>query len=333
MVISMYDFHQILGHESVKEHLQNAIASKKVSHAYILHGEEGSGKTLLAMSFAKTLQCEKGGSSPCNHCVSCKQVETNNHPDIMWVTHEKASIGVDDIRDQVNGNILIKPYQSPYKIYIIGMADKMTEAAQNALLKTLEEPPEYGVIILLANNINRILATVLSRSVVLNLRPIDSQLIKDFLMTEHHIPDYMARIAADFSGGNVGKAIKYATSEEFEGMKSQVLHILKYIDEMGLYEIVSGIKTITANKGYIDDYLDLILLWYRDVLMQKATNDPNLLTYKEEYQHIKGQAKKRSYNQIENIINSIEKAKLRLQANVNIDIALELMLLSIKENS
>jgi len=329
----MYDFHQILGHESVKEHLQNAIASRKVSHAYILHGEEGSGKTLLAMSFAKTLQCEKGSSATCNHCVSCKQVETNNHPDIIWVTHEKASIGVDDIRDQVNGNILIKPYQGPYKIYIIGMADKMTEAAQNALLKTLEEPPEYGVIILLANNINRILPTVLSRSVVLNLRPIDSQVIKDFLMTKHHVPDYMARIAADFSGGNAGKAIKYATSEEFEAMKSQVLHILKYIDEMGLHEIVSGIKTITANKGSIDDYLDLILLWYRDVLMQKATNDLNLLTYKEEYQYIKRQAKTRSYSQIENIINSIEKAKLRLQANVNKDIALELMLLSIKENS
>ena len=333
MVIVMYDFHQILGHDSVKEHLQNAIASRKVSHAYVFHGEEGSGKKILAMAFAKTLQCEDGGKAPCNHCVSCKQVETNNHPDIMWVTHEKASIGVDDIRDQINGDILIKPYRSPYKIYLIGMADKMTEAAQNALLKTLEEPPVYGVIILLVNNINRILPTVLSRSVVLNLRPIDNQVIKDFLMTDHHVPDYMARIAADFSGGNVGKAIKYATSEEFEEMKSQVLHILKYIDEMGLHEIVSGIKTITANKGAIDDYLDLILLWYRDVLMQKATNDPNLLTYKEEYQFIKGQARTRSYNQIENIIKSIEKAKLRLQANVNMDIALELMLLSIKENS
>lgn len=329
----MYDFHQILGHENVKEHLQNAIASRKVSHAYILHGEEGSGKTLFAMSFAKTLQCNSGASAPCNHCLSCKQVETNNHPDIMWVTHEKASIGVDDIRDQVNNDILIKPYQSPYKIYIVANADKMTEAAQNALLKTLEEPPEYGVIILLVNNINRILSTVLSRAVILNLRPIDSQLIKDYLMTEHHIPDYMARIAADFSGGNIGKAIKYAASEEFEQMKSKVIHILKHIDEMSLYEIISWIKNMTVNKGTIDDYLDLILLWYRDVLMQKATNDPNLLTYKEEYQSIKEQARTRSYNQIDNIINSIEKAKLRLQANVNIDIALELMLLSIKENS
>ena len=72
----------------------------------------------------------------------------------MWITHEKSSIGVDDIRRQINGDIQIKPYQSPYKIYIINSADKMTENAQNALLKTIEEPPEYAVIILLVSNIN-----------------------------------------------------------------------------------------------------------------------------------------------------------------------------------
>ncbi|HBI71853.1 MAG TPA: DNA polymerase III subunit delta, partial [Lachnospiraceae bacterium] len=92
-------------------------------------------------------------------------------------------------------------------------------------------------------------------------------------------------------------------------------------------------KTIAANKSSIDDYLDLILLWYRDILMLKATNDPNLLLYKEEYQFIKKQANIRSYDEIENIINAIDKAKLRLRANVNFDITIELMLLTIKENS
>lgn len=329
----MQGFQQIVGHESVIQHLQNAIASGKVSHAYILHGEEGSGKKTIATAFAKTLQCEEGKIFSCNHCVSCMQADTSNHPDIIWVTHEKASIGVDDIREQLNGDIQIKPYSGRYKIYIIDSADKLTEAAQNALLKTMEEPPEYAVIILLVNNINHLLSTILSRSVLLNLRPIDKQVIKEYLMAKQHVPDYMARIAADFSGGNVGKAIKYAYSEEFEKMKDDILHLLKYIGDMQLSEIFAGLKTITANKTVIDDYLDLILLWYRDILMLKATNDPNLLLYKEEYQFIKQQANIISYDQIETIINSVEKAKLRLKANVNFDIAIELMLLTIKENS
>lgn len=329
----MQGFGQIIGHESIIQHLQNAIASHKVSHAYILHGEEGMGKKLLAGTFAKTLQCEEGGIIPCNRCKSCMQADSGNHPDIIRVTHEKYSIGVEDIRLQVNADIQVKPYNSPFKIYIIDEADKLTEAAQNALLKTMEEPPEYAVILLLVNNVSIILPTILSRCVMLSLKPVDKQEIKEFLMEQHQVPDYMAEVAAAFSGGNVGKAIKYASSEEFERMKSDVLHILKYIDEMELHEIISGLKTLTASKNNIEDYIDLMVLWYRDVLMFKATMDPDLLLYREELSFIKNQANTRSYSGLEKIISAMEKAKVRLKANVNFDIAIELMLLSIKENS
>jgi DNA polymerase-3 subunit delta' len=323
----------VVGHEGVIRHLQNAIQAGKVSHAYIFHGEEGMGKNLLAGIFAKALECEEGGISPCGKCRSCMQYDSRNQPDIIYVTHEKASIGVDDIRLQVNADIQVKPYNSPYKIYIIDDADKLTEAAQNALLKTIEEPPEYAMIFLLADNINTLLPTILSRCVVLNLKPVDRKLIKEHLMQKLQVPDYAAEIAAGFCGGNIGKAIKYASSEDFIRMKEDVLHILKYMDEMELYEIISGLKTISENKGSIDDYIDLMILWFRDVLLLKATHDPNLLLYKEEYQSIKKQANVKSYNGIENIISSMEKAKLRLKANVNFDITIELMLLTIKENS
>ncbi len=329
----MQDYNQVIGHESIILHMQNAIKSRKVSHAYILHGEEGMGKKTLAGIFAKTLQCEEDTTNPCGRCKSCIQSETGNHPDIIRVIHEKTSIGVDDIRLQVNNDIQIKPYHSPYKIYLIDDAEKLTEAAQNALLKTLEEPPEYAVILLLVSNISLILPTIISRSVVLNLKPVDKKKIKEYLMNQYQIPDYAAQMAADFSGGNVGKAIKYASSEEFERMKEDVLHILKYIDEMELYEVIAGIKTITAGKTTIDDYIDLMILWYRDILMFKATKDPNLLIFKGEYPFIKNQANIRSYEGLENIMKAMEKAKLRLRANVNFDIAIELMLLTIKENS
>jgi DNA polymerase-3 subunit delta' len=328
----MQDFANIIGHEGIIIHLQNAISAGKISHAYIFHGEEGMGKKSLALAFAKTLQCIEKKSTPCNDCKSCKQLEGGNHPDILWITHEKVSIGVDDIRTQVNADIQVIPYQSLYKIYIIDSADMMTENAQNALLKTIEEPPEYAIILLLARSTQNLLPTILSRCVVLDLKPIDRQQIKEYLMNKLHIPDYIAEIAADFSGGNIGKAIKYASSDDFASKKEDVFHILRYIDDMKLHEIISGIKTISENKSSINDYIDLMMLWFRDVLMLKATKDPNLLLFKDEYQVIKKQAKTRSYEEIENIIKSMNEAKAKLKANVNLDITIELMLISIKEN-
>ncbi len=327
----MQDFGQIVGHEGIIDHLQNSIRAGKVSHAYIFHGEEGMGKKTLAYAFAKTLQCTEGGAVPCTVCKACIQCDSDNHPDIIRVTHERLSIGVDDIRSQVNADIMVKPYSGPYKIYIIDSAEKLTESAQNALLKTIEEPPAYAVIMLLVSNISLILPTILSRCVILNLKPVSSDSIRKLLMEQHKIPDYKAEMAARFSGGNIGKAIRYAASDDFEHKKEDILHILRYIDEMELSEVMSGLKTLSDNKPSIEEYLDFMLLWYRDILMLKATNDPNLVLYKSDYQLIKKQAGLRSYEEIEKIIGAIEKAKIRLKANVNFDIAIELMLLKIKE--
>ena len=149
----MLIFKDILGHEQIKEHFQNAAAIGKVSHAYILSGEAGMGKKTLANAFAMTLLCEEEGKEPCMHCHACKQVLSGNHPDLIYVTHEKpASMGVDDIREQINDTIMVRPYSSQYKIYIVDEAQKMTVQAQNALLKTIEEPPAYAVIMLLTDH-------------------------------------------------------------------------------------------------------------------------------------------------------------------------------------
>ena len=151
-------FSDILGNEQIIEHLQNAIRMGKVSHAYILNAPESSGKRMIAESFAAALQCEKQGTEPCGVCHSCRQAISHNHPDIIYVQHEKPNtIGVDDIRVQINQDIAVKPYSSPYKIYILNEGEKMTPQAQNALLKTLEEPPAYAVIMILTTNLEAML--------------------------------------------------------------------------------------------------------------------------------------------------------------------------------
>jgi DNA polymerase-3 subunit delta' len=337
----MLDFSHVVGHEQIIQHLKNAIGLGKVSHAYIFAGEDGSGKNMLANAFAMTLQCEELGHTSgnpieqvnaCGKCKSCLQATSDNHPDVIRVTHEKASIGIDDIRIQVNNDIQIKPYSSPYKIYIIDEAEKLTEQAQNALLKTIEEPPKYAIIILLTNNLNSLLQTILSRCITLKLKAVAKEPVKELLMQKYKVPDYQADLSTVFAQGNVGKAIQYASSDEFAEMKKEVLHLLKYIDNMEIYEVIDALKKMAEQKGQINDYLDFMSLWYRDVLMFKVTKDPNLLIYKSEYMDISKQAKLRSYEGIEKIIAAMEKAKVRLNANVNFDIAIELMLFTIKEN-
>lgn len=329
----MNGFKDVVGHKDIIQYMQDAVGQDKVSHAYILNGQRGSGKKLLAKLFAMTLQCESGKSEPCGECRSCIQADNGNQPDIITVKHEKpASISVDDVRQQVNGDIMIKPYSSPYKIYIIPETDLMTVQAQNAILKTIEEPPEYAIIFLLTENADSLLPTIRSRCVMLKLRNIKDKLVKKYLMEKMQIPDYQAELCAAFAQGNVGRALMLAKSEHFNEIKEEAIQLLKYIDEMELHEIVSAIKEINKYKLEVTDYLDIITIWYRDILLYKATAEVDGLIFADQLNHIKEKAKKSSYEGIETILESIEKAKVRLKANVNFDLVMELLLLTMKEN-
>lgn len=328
----MAKFQDIIGQEQIKEHLQNALSTGKVSHAYIINGERFSGKEYIAKIFAMALQCERDGIEPCQECHSCKQALSDNQPDIIRVTHEKpGSIGVDDIRAQINGDIAIKPYSSPRKIYIVNEAEKMTVQAQNALLKTLEEPPAYAVILLLTTNVNAFLPTILSRCVVLNMKPVADEKVKKYLMEELQVPDYKADVCVAFARGNVGKAKQLASSEDFEKVKEEALALLKYVQDMDVTEMIAAIKKISEYKLDVNDYLDILTIWYRDVLLFKATGDANHLVFREELSNIRRVAGRTSYEGIEKVIRSLEKAKSRLDANVNFDLAMELLLMDMKE--
>ena len=329
----MGSFKDVVGHKDILKYISSAVENNRVSHAYILNGERGSGKKMLANLFAMTLLCETGDNGPCGKCHSCKQAESGNHPDIIRVTHEKPnSISVDDIRTQVNNTVDIKPYQGPYKVYIIPQADMMTPQAQNAILKTIEEPPSYAVFLLLTENAETLLPTINSRCVMLKLRNIKDTLIKKYLMENLEIPDYKADMCTAFAQGNMGRAIMLANSDHFNEIREEAVQLLKHIHEMELNEIVAAVKNISVYKLEITDYLDIIMIWYRDVLLYKATKEIDKVVFKDQLQSIKEQARKSSYEGIELILESLEKAKARLKANVNFDLVMELLFLTIKEN-
>lgn len=329
----MAGFKDIIGHNQIVDHLKNAIRMEKISHAYIFNGESNAGKMMLAEAFAMALQCEGHSEEPCMECRSCHQAKDHNQPDIIYVSHDKPNvISVDDIRQQINNDIAIKPYNSKYKIYIVDEAEKMNVQAQNALLKTIEEPPVYGIILLLTTNADSFLPTILSRCITLNLKSVNEELIKSHLMKRYQIPDYQADVCAAFAQGNVGKAIQLAASDEFNELKASALSVVKKLEDMDLYELNQLIKQINEFKPKIHEYFDLLTLWFRDVLYLKATNDVNNLIFKDEVYDIKKQAAKRSYSGIETILQTLELSRVRLNANVNFDLVIELLLLTIKEN-
>lgn len=329
----MAKFTDIIGQEQLKEQIRSAIDTDKVSHAYAISGEKHAGKEFIAGVFAMALQCEGEGAEPCQTCDSCRKALSKNHPDIIRLTHEKPNtIGVDDIRTQINNDMGIKPYSGPRKIYIINEGEKMTIQAQNALLKTLEEPPSYGVILILTTNVNALLPTIVSRCVVLHMKPVEDKQLRQYLMESMKIPDYKADICVAFARGNIGKARLLAVSEEFENIREEAVTLLKHIGEMELHEIMAAIKKIGEYKLEVNDYLDIMSVWYRDVLLFKATNDVNHLIFKEEIQYIKKAAGKSDYEGIENILKGLDRAKSRLNANVNFDLTMELLLMTIRES-
>ncbi|WP_370748864.1 ATP-binding protein [Eubacterium sp.] len=345
---------RILGQNHIIKHFENAIKMGKISHAYIINGEAGSGKMKLAVHFAKALQCEANNPDEsdgnmqfdfgegtgekkkitgvaCGQCKSCHQTDSENQPDIKYVTHEKSGIGVDEIRDQINNDIDIKPYSSRYKIYIVPDSEKMTVQAQNALLKTIEEPPEYAIIILLTTNADMFLQTILSRCVLLNIRPVKEETIRNQLMSEYGIGNYEANVAAVFANGNPGKAIKLATSEDFKELKQQVVGTLLSLEKGGMDIITQRVKEAGSFKNQIDDYFGLMQTWFRDVLLYKATGDTEKLIFQDDYHEIVEMSEKISYFHINIILKSIDRAWNRIKSNVNFDITMEVLFLSMKE--
>ena len=235
------------------------------------------------------------------------------------------------MREQISADVAIKPYSGNYKVYIVSEAEKMTAQAQNAILKTLEEPPEYVIIMLLTTNAAGFLPTIRSRCIEMEMKPVPSDVLKDYLMSEMKIPDYKADVCVAFAQGNVGRAREMAASDDFTAVQSATLNLVKGIRDMELADAVAAIKAMSEYKVDPGDYLDIIAIWYRDVLLFKATGETDKLVFREELSTIRRVAQRSSYEGIEEVLEALQKARLRLGANVNFELTMELLIMTIQE--
>lgn len=327
-------FKEIVGHEEIIAHFKSSIETGNVAHAYIISGDAGSGKKALANAFAETLECEEGGTEPCGSCSSCLQMSTGNYPDIIQVTHEKPNlISVDEIRDQLINTIDIKPYKGKYKIYIIPDAELLNVQAQNAMLKTIEEPPAYAVILLLTTNLDKLLETVKSRCLKLQTKPIRERDVLAYLTGVMGLTKEKAYFCLDFAQGNLGKAIKLAGNDEYASIVDSVVNVLTHIDEMDVETLGKAVTDIEQFKLSMNDYMDLMMMWYRDAMMLKVTGNVDKILFKNEFSTLKKQAGNLTFKSIEDKIDAIAKAEQRLLANADFEVTMELLLLTLKEEA
>lgn len=325
----MCDFKDVPGQEQIKQQLEMSVRQEHLSHSYLFLGERGVGKRTMARAFARRLLCTGEGIRPCGHCHACIQIAADTHPDVVTIQRDKTALSVDVVREQLAQEIRIRPFSGERRIFIIPEAEKMTQQAQNAILKTIEEPPAYAVILLLAEQEEALLPTIRSRVMRLAFRPVSETQIFERLLSKGAAPE-RAREAARFSRGIYRRAEELVQEEEVYLRYQRTLAILRELPGCNETVFHRAEMKIAALYPELRDFLEFLRLYYRDVLCCKSSGSSAALIFPQEEQALIREAKALSYAQAGIILKEIETAEERLRLNVGKELTTELLLLAIR---
>lgn len=325
----MYTFEEIRGNTPLVEQLRRSAASGRSSHAYLFLGGAGAGKRLIANTFAKALQCE-GEKRPCDSCKSCHAFNHGNHPDAIYLQPLKngKTYTIEDVREQLLETVDLKPFQYEKKIYIIEKADTLNIQSQNALLKTLEEPPAHAVFLLLAERAEAFLPTILSRVVVMKIRPLSAETIADYLMQAGHLAEE-SHILSAYAQGRIGQALELVEDEGFREMRQDILGKLEALPSMSEGDAYLLAKDFEVYKNDLR-FLDIMELWYRDLLTAKSLREEGYLIQRDKKDAI-FRAAKEPAALLAKKAAAVRTARMRLAQNANFRLTMEVMLMDLKE--
>ncbi|WP_353095579.1 DNA polymerase III subunit delta' [Tissierella praeacuta] len=321
------DFNQIIGHEKQIEALKNSIKNGNISHCYLFEGEKGLGKRNLGLAFSKTLLCKEKQDEPCNRCSSCIKFDSGNHPDFKLLSPENGIIKKDEIEKLIN-SMVTAPFEGERKVFVIDDCDMMRTESHNALLKTLEEPPKYVNIILVTSSSSKLLPTILSRCQIIKFYPLAISKIVDLLIRDYGIDENKANFIASFTKGSVEKSIELAETDSFFDKREEIIKIIDSLIKGDKTKAISSIAFFSENKENIGEILDIILYWFRDLLIYKEIGDTSLLINKDKL-HMLSEESFMDLNRINDIIYKVEDTKINIKRNVNFSLSIETMLLSI----
>jgi DNA polymerase III subunit delta' len=328
-------FANIIGHEFQKEALLRAVREGRVSHAYLFFGPDGIGKKLMAIELGKILNClrenSNGGHCDCN---SCKRIEKGIHPDVFLVEHKGVKdIKVDQIREEVEHRLFFKPFEGRFKLAIVDDAHRMNPSAQNAFLKTLEEPPPDSVIALISSQPQALLPTIRSRCQLIEFKPLPQDVIFNEIKRRTDLSPNECTIASQLSGGSLGRALDL--DKNLLSRRKEIIMKLSNISPDRASEVLDFARSILSafeDTENIRLVFDIISLWLRDAALIKIGFGEDSLSNRDLISVTRELADRQSIDNILDKIKFLEKAwQAIFHRNANKQIVIENLVLKIAE--
>jgi DNA polymerase-3 subunit delta' len=331
-------FGNITGQNKIKDILYSSIIEERLSHAYAFCGPAGIGKRTMAQDFGKLLLCtntlisaENGKNilSECNKCDSCMTFESGTNPDFNYIETSDDSIKIDTIRN-MQKDILLAPMYGNKKVYIICDAHKMTHQAQNCLLKTLEEPPQNVVILLTVSIFENLLETIRSRIFKLDFIKNSDEEVREVVLKKIGMVENLNFIIS-YCDGNIGSALKIIQNEDLMEMRTKITNYILDNCTKSSQNNLEGISILEEYKENIDEALDIIEMFFRDVLVIKTGSNQNILINSDKKDIIKRNFVEFSTDKIISCIDLIDKVRGGLHQNANFSLAIEYLVLGLNE--
>lgn len=318
----MHHWDELVGLDAQTAYFRRVLENGRYVHAYLFTGPRGSGKRSLAETVALALHC-RGEKKPCGVCPACRRMLTGNHPDHVVLDSAKETIGVDPVRD-LSAEVAIRPYEGAVRTILLPTADKLTIQAQNALLKTLEEPPGHAVFFLLAENRDRLLPTILSRCMEIVMPRVSRQAIAELLLRQG-VPAERARLAAAMADGVVGKAQEWLEGDD--GLADQFFQTMSVTGGDALAQW----PLFEQNKERAGQILELLAGTLRDMIVFKETGAEALLLHGDRREWIAAQAAGNTLDGLREKLRAVTETERRLAGNAQYQIAVEHMLFTVVE--
>ncbi|MEP7290701.1 MAG: hypothetical protein ABI835_02910 [Chloroflexota bacterium] len=317
----------VYGHDWAVAHLRKGMAHGRVRHAHLIAGAESVGKETLARAFAMALNCTNPQVQPCGECSSCRRVASGNHPDIIYAERDSdtSPLKIEEIRS-VTQRLSLKPFEARTRIAILRDFDTAQPRAQDALLKTLEEPAPHAMLILLTRSLEAVLPTITSRSQVLHLRPASTALVEAVLRDKFGVDDERAALLARVSGGRIGWAIRALHQPDLLEQRDQALNLLEALLGMNRAQRFDRASDLARDKAALITLLELWQTYWRDALLISTLSglEPTNIDRAQSLEKLT------EYYPAETMLAALEATRGTLHmltTNANIRLALEVMFL------
>jgi DNA polymerase-3 subunit delta' len=315
----------IVGHEWAVGLLRQAIAGRRLSHAYLITGPAQVGKTTLAKTFAQALCCERASGIPCGACRTCRRVIQGRYPDVQTIVADKNAIQIDQVR-ALQSDAALSPLESRYKVFIVREIERATLPAANALLKTLEEPPPQVILLLTSARTDQVLPTVVSRCQIVGLRPLPLEQVQAALETRWGVDGERAALLARLSSGRLGWAVDAHTDPELWSGRARSLDELLTLTEEGPLGRLTYAEQLSRHGDAIEATLGLWTTWWRDVLLVQR-GLPDAIVNLDRRVQLTQQADLYRPEQVQAALIDLVRTVHRLRANVNARLALDVLTL------